>query len=326
MLDVRNQESLPRDPQFLIPSAASDGLHSIKTKRKGHDLSRTSSFCLLFLTLLLRTETGKITASSLMATPASEPPKPTAVEPVIGYPASNSDAPPLSPPVPAYPAATHFNRNPNYSPFRGGYNDRPAPSSCDAIYRRIIFSIVVAFLSVGAVTFLLWLILRPRAPDFSVSSATVSSFNLSTPSDADPQMSSSFDIALSISNPNKKIKIWYEALAVAVGYDDYILAETTLPPFDQENGNFTMLRATLEAAGEHVGTDVATGMSDDRASSDGMAFQVMVESWIWFKARLWRTSGSLMRVYCEDIKIAFANKTASSGSMVGPAKKCQVKL
>lgn len=263
-----------------------------------------------------------------MATTASEPPKPTvtATEPVIGYPTPNTDALPLSSPVAAYPAATHFNRNPHYAPFRSGYNDRPAPSSCDAIYRRIIFSVVFSFLSIGAITFLLWLILRPRIPDFSVSSATVSSFNLSSPSDADPRMSSSFDIALSISNPNEKIKIWYGALAVAVGYDDYILAETTLPPFDQEKGNFTTLRATLEAAGDYVGTDVATGMSDDRASGDSMVFQVLVESWIWFKMRLWRTSGTMMRVHCRDIRIAFANKTASSGSMVGPAKKCQVKL
>ncbi|XP_042448623.1 uncharacterized protein LOC122033625 [Zingiber officinale] len=281
--------------------------------------------CFLFLTLLLRAETAKLTASSLMATTVSQPPKPIATATIIGYPAPNTGAPPLSFPVTAYPAATHVTRNPYFIPFGGGYNGRPAPSSRNAIYRWIFLSTAAAFLVIFAITFILLFILRPRVPDFSVSSATVSSFNLSSPSDADPKMLSSFDIALSVSNPNKKNKFWYEALVVEVGYDGYILAATTLPPFDQENGNFTTLRATLVAAGDYVGTDVATGMSDDRASGDSMVFQVLVESGIWFKKRLWGTSGTtLIRVYCGDIRIAFANKMARSGSMVGPAKKCQV--
>ncbi|URE40880.1 harpin-induced protein 1 domain containing protein [Musa troglodytarum] len=246
-------------------------------------------------------------------------PKPTAEPVVIGYPAAGIAAP--LPSATAYAYATP-RPDPYYADPRTG---AAFSANRNLLLYRILIAASVAFLLVGFISFFLWLFLRPSVPVFVVSSATVSAFNLSS-SGPTPQLSSSFDLALNVSNPNKKMGVNYFHVAAAVAYDGVILAETALSPFYQEGRTSTTLQAPLETRQEHVGLDVAEGISHDRATSGAVRFDVMVEAWVWFKTSAWSTSSSVMKVYCEGITISLINDTVTSGSMAGPTKQCQVNI
>ncbi|CAL9168843.1 unnamed protein product [Musa hybrid cultivar] len=246
--------------------------------------------------------------------------KPTGEPVVIGYPAAGITAP-----LPSATAYTYATPRPDHY-----YADPRTGAAISANHNlllyRILIAAAVAFLLVGVISFFLWLFLRPSAPVFIVSSATVSAFNLSSPSGPSPQLSSSFNLALNVSNPNKKMGINYFHVAAAVAYDGVILAETALSPFYQEGRTSTTLQATLATRQESVGLDVARGMSRDRATSGAVRFDVKVEAWVWFKTLAWSTSSSVMKVYCEGISISLINETVTSGSMAGPTKQCQVNI
>ncbi|RRT50646.1 hypothetical protein B296_00025694 [Ensete ventricosum] len=247
-------------------------------------------------------------------------PKSTAEPVVIGYPAAGIAAP--LPSATAYTYATP-RPDPYYADLR---SDAAFSANRNLLLYRILIAASVAFLLVGFISFFLWLFLRPSVPVFIVSSATVSAFNLSSPSGPTPQLSSSFNLALNVSNPNKKMGVNYFHVAAAVAYEGVILAETALSPFYQEGRASTTLQATLATRQEYVGLDAARGISRDRATSGAVRFDVMVEAWVWFKTSAWSTSGSVMKVYCEGISISLINETVTSGSMAGPTEQCQVNI
>ncbi|WOL17720.1 hypothetical protein Cni_G26513 [Canna indica] len=247
---------------------------------------------------------------------ASDSSKPHIGEPVTGYPATAAVAAAAAPCAPAYPyaAPSYVHSNPDYVASRA-YHGRFAPSVGHGLCRRFLVAITVAFFLVITFSVVLWIVIRPRAPVFSVSSAAISGFNLSGQSDDHPQLSSSFKISISVFNPNKKTAISYNQVMAAVAYGGYVLAETTLPPFYQEKGNLTTLPATMVAADVYVSSGSAKRILGDRANGNAVGFQVMMEGWALYRTKVW-TTRSWMRVYCGDVRVAFANKTAAVGSIV----------
>ncbi|XP_008799698.2 NDR1/HIN1-like protein 10 [Phoenix dactylifera] len=247
---------------------------------------------------------------------------------VTGYPAAAAPSPaggaaypyPAPPPhaAPYYPA-----------PYPNGAAPPPAsygaPFRPNTLFLRRLLAVAIAFfLLIGLVILILWLVLRPRLPVFAVSSASVSAFNLSAPQQL---LSSDFDLALSVSNPNHKMGIYYDRLVAAVLYGSDTIAETNLPPFYQGKGNATTIRARLVAAAEYVDADVAKGITADRGRGDGTVnFYVRVLALVRFRARAWRTRWHVMRVYCDHVPVGFKNGTATVGSLVAPPKQCQVNL
>uniref|UniRef100_A0A6V7QWL2 Late embryogenesis abundant protein LEA-2 subgroup domain-containing protein n=1 Tax=Ananas comosus var. bracteatus TaxID=296719 RepID=A0A6V7QWL2_ANACO len=211
-------------------------------------------------------------------------------------------APPVAPPPyypPAYAAASTSALGPSNTPL-----PPPPPRRGHRLLRRR-----------RRATLILWLVLRPRLPQFSVSSASVSSFNLSSSSQ---QLSADFDVTLTVRNPNKKMGVQYDGVRAAVVYGGETISETSLPPFYQSKGNVTTVHARLVAAGEYVGGDVTNGINSDRSHGNGaVRFQFRVLSWAVFNSGGWRTRRHVMRVYCEDVSIGFNNSTASLGSLLG---------
>ncbi|KAG6475514.1 hypothetical protein ZIOFF_064737 [Zingiber officinale] len=125
--------------------------------------------------------------------------------------------------------------------------------------------IAVVFLAVVIIIPVLFLV--PRMPEFAVSSACVTGFNLS--SAQQQQLSASFDLNLTVHSPNRLKRIYYERVTASVVYASDILSENTLAPFDQGKGETTVLRVRLAALGEYVNSDVARGIESDRGRGDG---------------------------------------------------------
>ncbi|KAG6475520.1 hypothetical protein ZIOFF_064745 [Zingiber officinale] len=232
---------------------------------------------------------------------------------VTGYPVSGSNgAPP---------------RRPFYPPPA----DAP-PSRYETFFERrrrrrlmalgvVICLVLIAVVLLAGIIFSL--IPDPRTPEFAVSSACVTGFNLSA---QQQQLSASFDLNLTVHNPSHEVRIYYEHVTASVLYASDILSENTLAPFYQGTGETTVLRVRLVALGEYVNSNVVRGIESDRGRGDGaVGFNVRVLSLYRFRSWFLSTSWSTLSVYCDDVLIGFGNGTnaATTGYLLGSApKKC----
>ncbi|KAG9455040.1 hypothetical protein H6P81_007944 [Aristolochia fimbriata] len=185
------------------------------------------------------------------------------------------------------------------------------------LLRRLVAGFIAACVIFGAVTLIIWLVLRPHVPDFSVTSVAVTPFNLSG-----NQLTASWDLTFAVDNPNKKMNIYYDSLKASVFYDDELLAENALAPFYMETRNSTTLRARLAAVSGYVDGAVAKDMADDRGKGQ-LKFDVGVVAWVRFRAGDWWTRRRILRVFCQGVPIAFSTPTAP-GVLSGKPTECDV--
>ncbi|MQM08193.1 hypothetical protein Taro_041042 [Colocasia esculenta] len=233
-----------------------------------------------------------------------------------GAPAHGTAYPYQAPPY--YPAPPPPPPGPYYQPPNNAYGGNTT------FLRRLIIITIAVFLIVGFATFIAWLVLRPRIPVFAVTSATVSSFNVSVGSQ---QMSAEFNLSVSVRNPNKRVGLSYDELDAAVLYRSTLISETSLAPFYQEKGDSRVLPARFSAVGRYVGGDVANGIAGERSSNGGaVVFHVRFFGRVNFRSGAWRTRRHYMRVYCDNVKFVFGNATASVGTFTGSPQQCEVHI
>ncbi|KAG6478331.1 hypothetical protein ZIOFF_061768 [Zingiber officinale] len=144
-------------------------------------------------------------------------------------------------------------------------------------YWILAMAVIMALVILAVFIIIPVLFLVPRMPEFAVSSACVTGFNLS--SAQQQQLSASFDLNLTVHSPNRLMRIYYERVTASVLYASDILSENPLAPFDQGKGETTVLRFRLAVVGEYVNSDVARGIESDRGRGDGaVGFNVIAES------------------------------------------------
>lgn len=238
--------------------------------------------------------------------------------PVTGYPAS------------AYPQTSN---NPNGYPFQAHqppYDNRPNPNYAYpyadnasaarvTFLRRFIAGMIAFFILFGSVFFIIWLVLRPRVPDFRVDSVSLTSFNVS----ASPQaVSGNWAVGFSIYNPNKRMKLVYDEMVSTIDYKSEHLSQTRIPPFVQGKKNQTAVTATYSAINSYVDGRSVSSINGDRARGT-VSFDVRVHGRIGFRSGWWRMKRRLLRVLCENVAVAVSSG-GGSGKMVGGARDCRV--
>ncbi|XP_077240058.1 NDR1/HIN1-like protein 26 [Tasmannia lanceolata] len=238
-------------------------------------------------------------------------------KPVTGYPAPH-------PPYPSGPTATaypypapppYYQNHPLYPP------PPPYNSNRNLILRRLITIAVSIFIIIIAITFIFWLILRPTLPDFSITSASVSPINTSSSS----QLTANWDLTFSVRNPNKKMNIYYDQIDASVFYGSDFISLTSLPPFYQSKENITTVRARLAADSAYIGDGVVSDIAGER-SHGAVSFNFKVIAWVRFRSGAWRTRKRILKVFCDDVKIAYANATAFGTLFATPPRQCEVDL
>ncbi|WRX17723.1 Late embryogenesis abundant protein [Theobroma cacao] len=118
--------------------------------------------------------------------------------------------------------------------------------SIDKSYKKIFFAFSSFFSTVLAFIFLIWLILHPAKPQFSLREADIYQLNLSGPH----LLNSSIQLTLLSKNPNKKVGIYYDKLQAYAAYKgQQITVDTSLPPFYQGHEESNLLTASLEGKG-----------------------------------------------------------------------------
>ncbi|XP_062183256.1 uncharacterized protein At1g08160-like [Phragmites australis] len=277
--------------------------------------------------------------------PNSKPPPPP--PPAMGYPANPTPTPnpnhaayfAAPPPPPAngnaaafgvaypYPAPPHnhpapphpYHHNPYPPPPHHYYPPHPPPPTC---LRRLLVLVVGAFLLLGAATFIVWLLLRPRVPVFSLTSLTLSRVAYSP---TNSTLSASFDAALLAANPNSKLSVTYFSPLASVSFvPSSPIAVASLPPFSQVPRNTTTLAFRLVADDAYVGPDDASALKSGTGGT--VEVEVRLVAVAVFDRGGWRTRRRVVRVTCDGVPVVFRGKNSTESAFNGPARRCDVVL
>ncbi|XP_021892441.1 NDR1/HIN1-like protein 10 [Carica papaya] len=236
-----------------------------------------------------------------------------------GYPAATAYpyAAPQPPPPQPYVFHQHHHPGPTYYA-QSNYNQR-RPFMRTFLCRLIVAFIVVICL-MGLISFITWLVLRPRLPEFRVDSASVPKLN-STRS----ELSGTWVVSLLVKNPNSKLSVTYDRLQAYVFYGEEVqLGSTQLPPFSQGKGNESSVQFQLNVMSEYVGEDVVNSINKER--NRGLVnFGVNVYALVRFRTGVWRMRQHLMRVYCNPVGIGFSGNNGT-GTLVAQSRQCEVDL
>ncbi|XWS73848.1 hypothetical protein CRYUN_Cryun02cG0164400 [Craigia yunnanensis] len=228
--------------------------------------------------------------------------------PVTGYPVHNLNS--CAPPPPATSGTAYPYVNPNpypYYPAPRPQNPRPT------FFRRLFVIFTILLIIFGTILLIFWLVLRPKLPDFSIQSLSLSNFNASN-----QRVSATWNAQFQVSNPNKKLSISYGYVVSSVFHKDYLLTETRIGPFVQGTRNVITVEASYSVVDSFVEGKVVDEMNGERTRGE-IKFNVRVLTDVAFRYGGWRGRRRVLRVWCNDVTL-----TGSSGKMTGGPKKCSV--
>ncbi|XP_057472331.1 NDR1/HIN1-like protein 26 [Actinidia eriantha] len=177
-------------------------------------------------------------------------------------------------------------------------------------HKKLFYAFCTFFLSILSFLFLVWLILHPSKPDFSLKEANIYQLNISTPHNL---LNSSIQLTLLSKNPNNKVGIYYDKLQVYASYKGQeITADSSLPPFYQGHGERNMLSTELAGAGLPVGPTFGYEVGCDWTAGK-MFLSLHVKGSLRWKVGTWVSSRYTFHVNCAAITEFGSNTT--SGSM-----------
>lgn len=242
--------------------------------------------------------------------------------PVTGYPAPNgySNPPPSGTAypytAPPPPNGYYYQNNP--------YQHQNYQYDPDSVRRatclRRVFAFVIGLLVIfGAITFIVWLVLRPQLPEFRVDSLSISNFSLGNNS----LISFTSQVRLTARNPNKKMTLAYDHIQAFIFYRSDSLSDTTVPPFSQDTKNQTSFTANFASAGSFVDNSVMDGINNERGNSGNVNFNLRMLSRVRFEAKAWRTRKRFLKVFCGDLIVGLSSNVRS-GQLTGGPKQCRV--
>lgn len=241
--------------------------------------------------------------------PMEDRQRPVTGYPAPGYPQPHSTTttyPYNAPPPPYYNPNTTYHAPPYYSPRA-------------TFLRRFLVAMIAFFIISGTIIFIIWLILRPRLPYFTVSSASVSSFNASN-----SHLSGEWDISFDVQNPNKKMSISYERVESSISYKSIELSQTNIAPFYQGTKNETTVKASFAAVQAYVYDREINALNAERTTGS-VSFTVKVLARVSFKSGVWKARSRFLSVLCD--KVAFGLPlNATKGSLKGGPRECRVGL
>ncbi|ERN10236.1 NDR1/HIN1-like protein 13 [Amborella trichopoda] len=123
----------------------------------------------------------------------------------------------------------------------------------------LITLIILIGITLGA----LYLIFRPKLPEYSVDRLRITAFNFNP---TDMSLYTQFAVTITAKNPNKKIGIYYEdGSHLSVWYSDTRLCTGALPKFYQGHQNTTVMEVAL-AGQNQVGSGLQAAIAEQQST------------------------------------------------------------
>jgi hypothetical protein len=177
-----------------------------------------------------------------------------------------------------------------------------------AVLRCLIAALVVTILLAGFVVLIIWLVVRPKPIDYTITRASVRHFNV-TPG---ATVNATFYLTLAADNPNRRVSMRYDLVEFRVLYGDSAqLAVADLPAFRQPRRNETRLDVRAVARSVPVSAQALRELEHDRAAGE-VAVDVRMRARVRFKVGgVWSRHYALQAL-CSPVVIGLTPASARS--------------
>ncbi|KAL1224956.1 NDR1/HIN1-like protein 6 [Cardamine amara subsp. amara] len=172
------------------------------------------------------------------------------------YPVSDPEAPPhpTAPIVPrgssrseqGDPIKESVNQPPPLDPPRKKKGRRSCWCKCVCYTLLVLFLLIV---TVGAIIGILYLVFKPKFPDYNIDRLQLTRFELNQNS----SLSTAFNVSITAKNPNEKIGIYYEdGSRISVFFMQTRLSNGSLPKFYQGHENTTIILVQMSGFNQNA--------------------------------------------------------------------------
>ncbi|KAG8381595.1 hypothetical protein BUALT_Bualt06G0137800 [Buddleja alternifolia] len=163
--------------------------------------------------------------------------------------------------------------------------------------KKLIFYFFSLFLSILSLIFLVWLVLHPTKPQFSLKNTEINQLNLSGQS----LLNSSIQLTLLSINPNKKVGIYYDEFLIYASYKGQkISPDTSISPFYQEHEETNLISASLVGNQQPVAPSFAYEVQRDQGIGK-FALNVKVIGRLRWKVGSWVSGRYRFIVNCVSV-------------------------
>lgn len=181
----------------------------------------------------------------------------------------------------------------------------------------ILFAVMFLIVDIA----ILGIVMKPQMPSFHLNSVTVTSLNTTTKGG----LTATFDVAVSVTNPNSDLSVSYKSLEVTTWFGYQTIASASVAPFWQKkNQNEIMVRARFGAVSKVFPRGVINGIVEQRARGSvdfGLTLVARVRFW-W--CGFFRTRVRHLKVECYPLHIVFSPNdninNNDTGRLVGPSE------
>lgn len=164
--------------------------------------------------------------------------------------------------------------------------------------KKLFFYLSTLFLSLLSFIFLIWLILHPSKPQFSLKEASIDQLNFTRPSFL---IDSSIQLTLQSQNPNKKVGIYYDQILLYASYKgQQITPDFPISPFYQDHQESNLLSASLIGFQLPVAPSFAYEVQRDQGSGR-MALSFKAMGKLRWKVGTWVSGRYRFTVNCITI-------------------------
>ncbi|NP_001267966.2 hypothetical protein VitviT2T_025479 [Vitis vinifera] len=179
--------------------------------------------------------------------------------------------------------------------------DSKSPKHCadkglniDKFYKKLYWSGFTFLFSVLSLILLVWLILHPTKPEFSLKEADIYQLNLSGPH----LLNSSIQLTLLSKNPNTKVGIYYDMVQVYASYKgQQITVDTSLPPFYQGHEESNLLTASLVGTALPVAPSFGYEVGRDQTAGK-LVLSLKLDGRVRWKVGTWVSGRYRLNVNC----------------------------
>ena len=210
-------------------------------------------------------------------------------------------------------------------------NTRPLPinnptnsmNSSSNFIRRFIFMLISLFIIISIIFSIAWIILKPQPAHFILNSFTVSNFTLSDSQETNGK----YVIQFTVTNPNKKINLYFQNFSISVKYRKTCLSKTWVASraLLLEKLNQTSMSADLDSNStpiccvkkndhdlKELGQNLISGVINLKVE--------MVVSTI-FRAGKWLSMERSIFVSCKNLRVTFLPSNKLVGKLTNSSSR-----
>lgn len=213
---------------------------------------------------------------------------------------------------------------PLYRPPRKGRNP------CCRCFCCVCATLATLLLALIVAAAILYILLQPKAPNFSVTKAYITEFNLTTEpiqpnsgvEEAPIYLQTDVNFTVQAGNPNKEIGIYYDEIDVGLYYEGVEIGTGSLPSVYLGHKESKEMQLQLRGKDTPLVQGVGSGLQKAVGSGSSIWLQVKTVTHARIQVWGWKSRDAKVRVNC-DVQIS--NPEAGRGTQL-LSKSCKLKL